>query len=166
MTDRAIGWSFVAVQALLLVALILLPGGDDVAVPGWLRALAAVVFAVGCVIAIVAGVSLGRALTATPVPTAAGSLRTDGLYRYVRHPIYTGVILIVVAVAMRSGSFATVAVAAVTIAFFGVKTRWEERRLAGRYADYPAYAARTPKFFPRGVRRGGTGSRARRRSRR
>jgi len=148
MSDRVVGWTFVGVQAVLLVTLILLPGGDDFSVPGWLRALANIVFAAGCVIAVVAGVSLGRSLTATPVPSASGELRSDGLYRWSRHPIYAGVILIVVAIAVRSGSFAVVAVAVVTIGFFGVKARWEERRLAARYPAYPAYAARTARFMP------------------
>lgn len=148
MSDRVTGWAFVAVQAVLLVTLALLPGGDDFTAPGWLRALANVVFAAGCVIAVVAAVSLGRALTATPVPNASGGLRSDGLYRWSRHPMYTGVILIVVAIAVRSGGFAVVATAAVTIGFFAVKARWEERRLAARYPDYPDYAAHTARFLP------------------
>ena len=148
MTDRAIGWTFVGVQVVLLVGLVLLPGGDDYDVPGWLRVLADALLVVGIAVGVVAAVALGRSLTATPVPNDGGSLRTDGLYGHVRHPIYTGVILIVVAIALRSGSLAVVALAAVTIGFFVVKTRWEEQRLAERYPGYEAYAATTPRFFP------------------
>ena len=38
---------------------------------------------------------------------------------------------------------------AVPVAFFHVKAAWEERRLAQRYDDYPAYARRTGRFVPR-----------------
>jgi len=147
-SERTIGWAFVAGQAVLLATLVLLPGGGDFETPGWVHVAADVVFWAGVAIAVAAAVSLGRALTATPVPNGSGELRTGGLYRFARHPIYTGVILIVAAIALRSGSWWKVAVAATTIAFFVAKTRWEERRLDERFPAYDAYAATTGRFFP------------------
>lgn len=147
-SDRAAGWMFVAVQITLLGTLIMLAGRDDFALSEWLSSTVDVVFWVGILIAVVAGLSLGRSLTATPVPTSSGDLQTGGLYRFVRHPIYTGVILIVVALALRSGSFVALAVGVVTLMFFTIKTSWEERRLENRYAGYAEYAARTPRFIP------------------
>ena len=40
------------------------------------------------------------------------------------------------------------AIGVTTLAFFVVKSTWEERRLTERFADYPDYAARTGRFFP------------------
>lgn len=148
MSERAIGWTFVAVQAVLLVALVGLSSRDDFAVPDWLRTAADIMFWTGVLLAVGAAISLGRSLTATPVPNASGALRTNGLYRFARHPIYSGVILIVVAIAARSGTWWKVALAVSTIAFFVVKSRWEEQRLAERFDDYEAYAATTGRFFP------------------
>jgi protein-S-isoprenylcysteine O-methyltransferase Ste14 len=148
MSERATGWTFVGAQAVLIATLILLPGRRDFSLPDGVRTAADVLFWLGIALAVGAGLSLGRALTATPVPTAAGALRTDGLYRLVRHPIYSGVILIVIAMAVRSQSFVSLAVAAVTLVFFTVKARWEEGRLIDRYPEYPEYAARTPRFVP------------------
>ena len=148
MSERAIGWTFVAVQAVLLVALVGLSSRDDFSVPDWLRIAADIMFWTGVLLAVGAAISLGRSLTATPVPNASGALRTNGLYRFARHPIYSGVILIVVAIAARSGTWWKVALAVLTIAFFVVKSRWEEQRLAERFADYEAYAATTGRFFP------------------
>ena len=85
----------------------------------------------------------------TPVPTTRATLRTTGPYRFVRHPIYTGVLLIVVALAARSGTVVGLVIGAVTIAFFHAKAAWEEQRLAERFADYRSYAAVTPRFLPR-----------------
>lgn len=148
MSERTIGWAFVAVQALLLAALILLPGRSDYELPGAVRTITDVTFWAGVVVCVLAAISLGRALTATPVPNASGELRTGGLYRFARHPIYSGVILIVVSLAVRSGAWWKVALGVGTIAFFVVKTRWEEQRLNERFDEYESYAATTGRFFP------------------
>jgi len=87
------------------------------------------------------------------VPRDGGQLRTDGPYAHVRHPIYTGVLLIVVGITVRSGSGLVLALAAVTVAFFHGKARFEEGLLAERYPEYPCYAARTPRFLPAPWRR-------------
>lgn len=148
MSERHVGWAFVAVQAVLLAALVLLPGGDDFEVPGWMRTLADVVFWAGILLGVVAAISLGRSLTATPVPTESATLRTGGVYRFARHPIYSGVILIVIAIALRSSSVWKVMLGAATIVFFVVKSDWEERRLSVRFPEYDAYASTTGRFFP------------------
>ena len=146
---RRLGWVFVAVQAMLIVALVVLPGRDDWATPDWLRLLANGITALGVVGMAVAALRLGRALTPTPVPKDDAALVVAGLYRFVRHPIYTGVLTIVIGIVLRSGSVVTAALGIVTFGFFTVKAMWEERRLAERYPDYEAYAVRTPRFIPR-----------------
>lgn len=149
MTERVTGWAFVAAQAALIVALALVPSADHYPTPNWLRGAADATFWTGVVLAVIAGAYLGRALTATPVPTAAATLKTTGPYRWVRHPIYTGVILIVVAMAIRMGNVLGVLVGALTIVFFDRKAAWEEQRLNARFDDYARYAAHTPRFLPR-----------------
>lgn len=146
---RAIGWSLVAVQGVLLVGLIGLGGRDDWPTPPWLHQVGTAVLAIGLVIVAVGGTGLGRLLTATPVPRAGGELVTDGLYRWVRHPIYTGVIVIVVGLVAPSGRWLTLAIGCVTVAFFFVKSTWEEQRLADHYPDYVEYQRSTPRFVPR-----------------
>ncbi|MEZ5229928.1 MAG: isoprenylcysteine carboxylmethyltransferase family protein [Acidimicrobiales bacterium] len=144
-----LGWAFVAIQAILLVALVVLPSSDHWPTPSWLRTAGTVLVGVGLLETVVASLRLGRSLTPTPVPRERGSLATDGLYRYVRHPIYTGVLCIVAGLVAASGNVSTLAVGAVTVGFFHLKARWEEHRLAEHYPDYEAYAAVTPRFIPR-----------------
>lgn len=155
MSDRHVGWVFVGVQVALLTSLVVMRGGDDFDPPQWLDLAAATAVLAGAGLAVAAALGLGRSLTPTPVPSGAGTLHTGGLYRLARHPIYTGVIVIVVALAASSGSVVAVAVGAATVAFFHVKARWEERRLVARYPGYAEYAARTPRFLP--LRRPGSG---------
>jgi len=61
----------------------------------------------------------------------------------------TGLGLVVIGLALRSGSIVVAAVAAVAIGFFHVKAAWEERRLAATYPGYADYARTTPRFVPR-----------------
>lgn len=147
MTPRRIGWAFVVAQIVLLAALALLPGRA-----GWplvVQVLGVGLVVVGLVVMVAASRALGTALTPTPEPRDGDRLRTEGPYRYVRHPIYSGVLIIVVGLVVRSGSAGSLVVGAVTVAFFHAKARWEERRLSARYPEYQAYAAATGRFVPR-----------------
>lgn len=148
MNRSAVGWVWVAGQAVLLGALVLLPGNDHWPTPPWVEVSAAVLFFGGLAFIAVAALGLGAALTPTPVPNKRGSLTTTGLYRYMRHPIYTGVLTVVAGMTLRSGSWTHLILAAITVAFFDRKAAWEEKRLFEEYPDYGAYASRTAKFVP------------------
>lgn len=148
-TPRTIGWLFVGAQIVLLLVLVSLPARDDWPTPSGVVALSAVCTIGGMIVIAVSIFQLGRSITASPVPAERAELVTTGLYRIVRHPIYSGLLVVVIGVVLRSGSSITAGAGAVTIAFFVAKARWEERRLAERYTDYEAYAAVTPRFVPR-----------------
>jgi protein-S-isoprenylcysteine O-methyltransferase Ste14 len=150
-----VGWSWVALQAILLVLLVLLPRRSDWPTPSWLVTAGFGLIVVGLGVIAAAALGLGRSLTPTPVPVGYGKLTTTGLYRLVRHPIYSGVLAIVVGLGIRSGSVISGAVAVATVIFFNRKAAWEEARLAEHYPEYPAYAAVTPRFIPRPRRSAG-----------
>jgi len=141
---------FVLAQFGLLAVIIFLPGNDAWPVPAWLKALGTTGEAAGLVFMVVAAAWLRRGLTATPLPNAHAQLRTGGPYRFVRHPIYSGLLLFVAAHTAVSGSAVQLALAVLLTTLIMVKTRWEERRLAERFPDYVAYASRTPRFVPFG----------------
>lgn len=153
MSARRTGWLFVGIQIVLLVTVVVLPPRDDWPTPAWLLTLCSLATLGGLAIVVLSSVSLGSSLTATPEPRANGGLRRTGPYGIVRHPIYSGVLLIVIGVATRSGSLATLVVAAVTVGFFRIKSGWEEQRLRARFAEYDAYVAETSRFFPLPARR-------------
>lgn len=143
-----IGWLWVAGQAVFLGALILLPNGQAWDRSGALGLAANVLFFLGLAIVAIGALRLGTGITPSPVPSSLGQLRTTGLYRFMRHPIYTGVLVAVVGIALRSGSWLHVAIAAATFVYFDRKAAWEEGQLRGHYPDYDAYAATTAKFIP------------------
>jgi len=149
MKDQVIGWGFVAIQGVILVLLVVLPGADAWPTPTWVHSTATALIFLGFAVMIVASLGLGRGLTPTPMPTSSGSLTTTGAYRWVRHPIYTGVLAIVIAMTMQSGDWISLIIGVSAFVFFTIKAQWEERRLSERYPGYPDYAAITPRFLPR-----------------
>lgn len=146
--DRRIAWLLVLVQFILLGLIVLLPDADTWTLPVALARAARVAEWVGIIVMVVAATALGRGLTAAPLPNSHAKLRTGGLYRFVRHPIYSGLLLFAVASAILSGSVWVVGASAALVVLINAKARWEERHLAQRFPGYAAYAARTRRFIP------------------
>ena len=99
---------------------------------------AGLTFAAAIVLLLAGGAGLGRQLTPFRRPLATGELRQDGIYRLVRHPIYGGVLLTLLAWALASSPLALVPWA-LGCAFFEAKRRREESWLLGQYAGYETY---------------------------
>lgn len=146
--DTAVAWLFVLVQFALLILIAALPVGDAWHNPTWLVQGATALQWLGVAVLVIGLINLGRSLTPLPSPVPHGELRTGGLYRLVRHPIYSGILALTVGIAVRSTSWAVVAAALALTGWFMAKARWEERRLAARYPTYSAYASHTPRFVP------------------
>ena len=92
---------------------------------------------------------LGKSLTANPVPVDSGALVTTGIYARLRHPIYTGLLVLTMGLVVSSGVWSQL------IPWFGLlglliyKMRWEETLLRAKYKGYAAYKSRVPALFPK-----------------
>jgi protein-S-isoprenylcysteine O-methyltransferase Ste14 len=144
---RTARW-FVTAQFALIGLVAVLPGADHWPTPPWLRGACLAGVVLGVAIMLLGGTALGRGLTAVPIPNRHAVLRTGGLYRIVRHPIYTGLLLTVGSFMVAAASWWRAVAFVTLIVLITFKARWEEARLARRFAAYPAYAARTPRFIP------------------
>jgi protein-S-isoprenylcysteine O-methyltransferase Ste14 len=140
--------AFVAAQLVLIALIVLLGGGDSWSVPVWLDRLAWMAMLLGIAVMIAGALALRRGLTALPLPNTHARLRTGGLYRFVRHPIYSGLLLFAIAHTVASASYVQLVLCVLLIALITVKARWEERRLVERFPEYREYSARTPRFVP------------------
>lgn len=94
---------------------------------------------------------LGRNLTASPNPLATGRLVERGIYRRLRHPMYTGVLLAILGYAIGLGSLVGLAGFVVAAVFFFAKSVHEERLLVARYPAYDEYRRRVRHRFIPGV---------------
>lgn len=90
---------------------------------------------------------LGANLTPLPYPSAEGQLVESGIYAKVRHPIYGGIILASAGWALLTAAPAALAVAAILVPFFWLKSSVEERWLEQRLVGYDAYRGRTRRFI-------------------
>ena len=73
---------------------------------------------------------------------------TTGLYRFVRNPIYAGVIAAMLGASLGAGSWLAIVLTFVLAVVLDLKTRLEEVYLRERFPDYATYAERTKKFIP------------------
>jgi protein-S-isoprenylcysteine O-methyltransferase Ste14 len=80
---------------------------------------------------------------------------TTGPYRFVRHPMYAGAILLFVGTPLLLGSWYGLIGAAVIIGLFCVRITIEERTLRAELEGYGEYTARVPyrERIPRRPRR-------------
>ena len=92
------------------------------------------------------GRTLGPALT--PFPSPRGAHLERGPYRFVRHPMYGGVIAVVTGAALITSPLA-LAPALASIPLLLLKARYEERLLAEADPGYSEYLGRVRRrFFP------------------
>lgn len=151
--DRSVAWAFVAAQVGLLVSLVGSPDGNLWPNSHATRVLASTLVIAGFVVIIVGAWGIRRGLSALPIPTASAELQTTGLYRWCRHPIYAGVLLLCAGVTIGHAHPVAVALLGTVAFFFVAKATFEERYLRLRFADYNVYAGRTPMLIP-GLRPG------------
>jgi protein-S-isoprenylcysteine O-methyltransferase Ste14 len=93
-------------------------------------------------------IDLRDALTPLPRPRADAQLVETGVYRFVRHPIYGGLVVAAAGWGLLTASLAALAAAIVLLGFFELKSRREEAWLERRFAGYAAYRARTRRLIP------------------
>ena len=137
------GGVWVVVQFVWIAAIVLMgrlnlatfrvDGGETV---GWILIGAALA------LGLAASTTLGRNLTPYPKPVAAGSMIENGPYRWVRHPIYSAVIMGMVGIAVRGGDLVGLGLALGLVPFFYAKSGFEETHLLERFPSYREYQGR------------------------
>lgn len=108
------------------------------------------IFAVaGFVMAVLSVLQLNKNLTVFPTPKTNSELITSGLYKFSRHPIYTGLILFTFGYAFFKLSLSKLAISFLLLILFYFKTKYEEMQLEVRFSNYKQYKQNVGRFFPR-----------------
>jgi len=109
-----------------------------------------VLTAVGVGISIWARVSLGANWSGVVTLKDGHELISKGLYRWIRHPIYTGILLAMIGTAMIKGHLRGWMGFLVVLAAFYFKARREEGFLRQEFGDgFEEHAKRTGMFLPK-----------------
>ena len=106
----------------------------QIGVPLVLPVITNVLVIFSAIVFIYARLSLGRSIGFVP---ANRGIITGGAYRFVRHPVYSGVFIAMLSVVLRSYSLLNLIVAATIVALFMIKSIVEEKFLS----EDPEYAA-------------------------
>lgn len=113
-----------------------------------LQALGALICVAGIALAIFARFYLGRNWSSHPALKAEHELVTGGPYAYVRHPIYTGLLLAVVGSALTSNPLWLLVFVPV-LGLFLWRIPVEEKLMREQFPNqYPAYQKRTKALIP------------------
>ena len=150
---RGSGIGFVLVQAVLLGILFFGPthfnAGASIEPPNDLLLWCGYgIFILGTVIALIAAINLGKNLTPLPRPKENAELIQRGLYRFVRHPIYFGVIVLSLGWGLIQQSALVWLYVLIIAIFFDIKSRKEEQWLVERFSAYVGYQGRLRKLIP------------------
>jgi protein-S-isoprenylcysteine O-methyltransferase Ste14 len=102
----------------------------------------------GFLVIIIAILQLNKNLTPFPTPKESGTLIQNGLYKFARHPIYSGIILASIFFGIFSESLWKIMIGFAFFILFYFKSKYEESMLEKQYKDYKTYKLKTRRFFP------------------
>ena len=130
------------------MGLILLLSGVPPHTPTWVSLSGLIFVPVGAAWFALGVRALGPNRTVFPRPKPGGGLVQHGVYRYARHPIYGGGLLLFVGLGLIS-SWPALAATALLAYIWVAKSRDEERRLEQRFPEYGEYRRRVGgRFLP------------------
>lgn len=143
---------------LLVIAYLLLVHGWQLPYPLNLRIIphavsmawaAAVLCVIGLAFTLWARVTLGRNWSSVVTLKEAHELVEHGPYRFVRHPIYTGILTMFFATALAQGHLAGFAGVLLMFASFWIKLGREEKLMLQQFPErYAAYQQRAKRIIP------------------
>lgn len=114
-----------------------------------IKILGALLTIVGVMISIVARRTISTNWSSNIDIKKDHELKTDGIYAYARHPIYTGVSSMAIGTVLVYQSLGSLLICIIVIAFFTYKIRQEEELLMEHFPKaYTAYKKRTKALIP------------------
>ena len=139
---------FVGIQFFLLVCFVfdltfLAP------IPNPFRTVGLFIAIIGLLIVLLAILQLSTNLSPFPTPKNNSSLIQSGLYKYVRHPIYSGIIFFVFGSSLYFASVYKMSISVLLLILFYYKSKYEEKLLENKFSNYSDYKFNTGRFFPK-----------------
>lgn len=116
----------------------------------WIRFAGLAFMALGLAIRWTAVLSLGRSFSANVAIRHEQRLHTAGLYRFVRHPSYFGLLLVIIAIGLHTHNWIGFAIVVIpSMAALSYRIHVEEGALKTAFGDaYEVYSSRTKRLFP------------------
>lgn len=146
---------WLVVAQVVLIGLVFLGPRTVVGQPAWpfpfphaCPFVGGVLMVVGGALLIAGLVRLGRGLTPLPYPKDGAELIQTGPFALVRHPMYSGGLVLALGWALYVQGWLTLGYVVALFVFLDVKSRREERWLVERFPTYATYQRRVRKLVP------------------
>ncbi|MDA7640065.1 isoprenylcysteine carboxylmethyltransferase family protein [Opitutaceae bacterium] len=153
MKQNSKGVAFVTMQLLLIIAYFLVPNPITISIFNPIAIASGIAAIFGITLTTLATIQLNTRLSPLPQPKANAVLIHTGTYKYIRHPIYSGLFLFAFGWALYDGNLMRLIIACTLLVLFNLKARYEEQLLEVVFDDYPAYKAKTGRLFPKFFKR-------------
>lgn len=115
----------------------------------WVRLLGLVILLAGTAFTLWARISLGVMWSGAPTVKEGHELHTGGPYGITRHPIYTGILAMVLGSALLADVGQWIVAFPVFLILLEIKLHIEERLMQAEFPDaYPAYREGIPQLIP------------------
>lgn len=139
----------VGLQALLFIVYIVNLKIIDIKLSSVITTTGLLIAIIGIFIFLIAILQLSNNLSPFPTPKNDSSLIKNGLYKYMRHPIYTGILLMFYGYGVYQESLYKILITSVLLILFSVKSRYEESKLKQKFPSYSTYTLKTGRFLPK-----------------
>ncbi len=115
----------------------------------YVEIIAIIMVSVGFLVTLIALLQLNTNLSPFPSPKSSATLVITGMYKFSRHPIYTGILLMAFGYSVYSRSLYKIIVSCGLYILFYFKSNYEEERLELIFSEYKLYKQKTGRFFPK-----------------
>ena len=134
---------YVVIQFSCIIYLVFNIQPDNFALMEYLLIIAAIVIGLSAVVSMKL-----KNLNILPELKKTHHLRTKGVYRFARHPMYTSVLLICLAFMLSNSHLFAQIVMLILFIDLILKSNLEEKLLTERFQNYPKYRQKTGRFLP------------------
>ena len=129
---------FVGIQLILFVAYLFRFSKIDVAIHRWLQ-IAGLFFSIaGIIVSFASVVTLNKNLSPFPAPKQGAELIQSGIYKYIRHPIYSGILFFTFGYSIYSENTFRFLISFMLLILFRFKAAYEEKLLQDKFSNYAA----------------------------
>ena len=135
---------YVVIQTIIGAAILITTRNFRVHLPLSLVIIGLAMMQGGAIIFILTIRQLGTAMTPVITPVAHAHLVTTGVYHWVRHPLYFGIILLFLGWSLAWGALLSGLLTGVLMLFLLIKATAEEKLLSAKYPEYLQYKLQVP----------------------
>lgn len=139
---------FVGVQFLLFGFYLLKVNTIAIQIPYFILMTGLIVSISGLLILLLALLQLNNNLSPFPTPKSSAELIQTGLYKFIRHPIYTGIIFLLFGYGIYCSSLFKIVISILLLILFYFKSSYEEKLLQSKYSNYSEFKKTRGRFFP------------------